>query len=456
MKTSLTHYTVTLLVISLFYFTDGRILSGNEQASMKAVQDIITSGNYCPSIDQINKIQTSANAMNAYIGSLCPYKKGSESDAFIVKNFGVIKKVLGQGGFGTVYLSMKANQPFALKIPINMNQIKNLFQELYSSECIAKSTENTELENYYGTVSQCIIDKDLRLVMQMDYLPQSFGDKIKKKYSSGFYNSSQEIQKQMLIDMLLISREIKLLHDHNVAHRDLKPDNIMVNWKDEPMLVDFGGSSLKANEFDGFVGTPYFIDKDLVNLEKGTNGKANDIYSLGIIFMVMIHGDGVYSHLEKVLKFGGLQNALNQNGVFTPDYSFFNFESPFEWVQSMIVSTNDRINIENVILQLETVLQEYNEVEALDHQILIGSDAQIIKNHVSNLIQNNSSNVPETSTEENAQMKYQAGMNNMQKNVWNIWMKKNNDALKKLYQEKMKNGVKFRKQKVEYLNRIMI
>jgi serine/threonine protein kinase len=429
---------------------------GNEQASMNAVQEIINSGNFCPTIDQINKIKTSANAMNTYIGSLCPRKNGAESDTFLVQNFGVVKKVLGQGGFGTVYLSMKGNKPFALKIPINMNQIQNLFQELYSSECIAKSTENTDLQNYYGTVSQCIIDKESRLVMQMDYLPQSFGDKIKKKYSDGFYNSSQEVQKQMLIDMLLIAKEIKLLHDHNVAHRDLKPENIMVNWKDEPMLVDFGGSSLKGNEFDGFVGTPYFIDKDLVNLEKNTFGKANDIYSLGIIFMVMIYGNGIYVQLEKVLRAGNFQKALNQNGTFTPDYSFFTFQEPFEWVESMIASTSSRIVIENVILNLENILTAFNEIEALDHQILIGSDAQIIKNHVANLVQNDSSPVSEELTEEAAQLKYKAGMNNMQKNVWNIWIKKNNDALKQLYQEKMKNGVRIRKEKVQYIDRIMI
>ncbi|MCC6952689.1 MAG: protein kinase [Deltaproteobacteria bacterium] len=83
-------------------------------------------------------------------------------------------------------------------------------------------------------------------------------------------------------------------HRHNVVHRDLKPDNILISDRNEIRITDFGlARQLTVDK--GFtasgetVGTPCYMAPEQIRGEK-LDGRA-DIYSLGILAYEMVTGE---------------------------------------------------------------------------------------------------------------------------------------------------------------------
>jgi len=84
------------------------------------------------------------------------------------------------------------------------------------------------------------------------------------------------------------------IHTHGVVHRDMKPENIMVDADDNIKLIDFG---IAANEgsrrltfakLSNVMGTPDYISPEQV---KGKRGDArSDIYSVGAMLYEMLTG----------------------------------------------------------------------------------------------------------------------------------------------------------------------
>jgi serine/threonine protein kinase len=79
----------------------------------------------------------------------------------------------------------------------------------------------------------------------------------------------------------------------NVIHRDIKPDNIMLNHNNEAVLIDFGVSAL-AEDFhiSSNIGSYLFFAPEMFEGEKGT-GEKSDIWALGVTFYFLLTG-GTY------------------------------------------------------------------------------------------------------------------------------------------------------------------
>jgi calcium-dependent protein kinase len=75
----------------------------------------------------------------------------------------------------------------------------------------------------------------------------------------------------------------------NIVHRDIKPENIMYDVSGEVKLIDFGlAKQTGTNEkLHTIAGTPYFIAPEVLN---GSYGKECDIWSLGVLFFVLVTG----------------------------------------------------------------------------------------------------------------------------------------------------------------------
>ena len=85
---------------------------------------------------------------------------------------------------------------------------------------------------------------------------------------------------------------LKAAHDQGVIHRDLKPQNIMLDPSDNVFVTDFGlAKSLEQSgmtQTGAIVGTPYYMSPEQV---KGAPiDHRSDIYSLGVILYEMSTG----------------------------------------------------------------------------------------------------------------------------------------------------------------------
>lgn len=78
------------------------------------------------------------------------------------------------------------------------------------------------------------------------------------------------------------------MHSQTIYHRDIKPSNIMFDDQYNPVLIDFGLSSIGKKKINEQCGTPGFMAPEILNLKN--YGEKCDIYSLGITFFILIFG----------------------------------------------------------------------------------------------------------------------------------------------------------------------
>ncbi|XP_023699838.1 death-associated protein kinase 3 [Paramormyrops kingsleyae] len=87
---------------------------------------------------------------------------------------------------------------------------------------------------------------------------------------------------------------VHYLHSKNIAHFDLKPENIMLLDKNVAnpriKLIDFGiAHKIKeGNEFKNIFGTPEFVAPEIVNYEP--LGLEADMWSIGVITYILLSG----------------------------------------------------------------------------------------------------------------------------------------------------------------------
>eukprot|EP00299_Pterocystis_sp_00344_P008534 c3280_g1_i2.p1 GENE.c3280_g1_i2~~c3280_g1_i2.p1 ORF type:complete len:382 (+),score=105.29 c3280_g1_i2:286-1431(+) len=88
---------------------------------------------------------------------------------------------------------------------------------------------------------------------------------------------------------------VQYCHEQGVCHRDLKPENLLIGEKDKKLKIsDFGLSVLyhpesQADLLHTTCGTPNYVAPEVL-ADKGYDGTAADVWSMGVILFVLLAG----------------------------------------------------------------------------------------------------------------------------------------------------------------------
>lgn len=190
---------------------------------------------------------------------------------------------LGKGGMGRVYkaLDTKINEKIALKlikpeIASDKKTIERFSNELKFARKIRHKNvcQMFDLGEYQGThfiTMEYVVGGDLkRLIRKMGRLSAGQAIAIAKQVCDGLGEA----------------------HKHGVVHRDLKPQNIIVDDEGSARIMDFGiARSLEGKGITGagvMIGTPDYMSPEQV--ESKETDQRSDIYSLGVILYEMVTG----------------------------------------------------------------------------------------------------------------------------------------------------------------------
>jgi CheY-like chemotaxis protein len=191
-----------------------------------------------------------------------------------------IVRTLGEGSMGIVFLAERIvnSKPkrFAMKIIKSHSTTgKNEAVERFFKE--AKTAGQLNHPNIIRVLEHGYAREENIPYLVMEY----FNGQTLKKTMQGSMTFDL-ITKVRIIQQ--IARALDVSHKHNIIHRDIKPDNIMVTDDGHAKLADFGIAQLPDSEQTNvmkIIGTPYYLAPEGYNSPKV--GSQADIYSLGTV-----------------------------------------------------------------------------------------------------------------------------------------------------------------------------
>lgn len=186
----------------------------------------------------------------------------------------VIEDVIGYGSFGKVKLGthIATGEKVAIKI-IEKSTEKNIFCEI----SILKAISHPNILEVYE-----IIETSTNFYIISEYINggELFGY-IQKK--------TRLNQNEISLFFFQMVNSLDYLHSHNIVHRDLKPENIMLTKEKILKLIDFGMAITTTNFLSTKCGSLSYSSPEMLKGER-YDGKAADIWSLGVILYVMVCG----------------------------------------------------------------------------------------------------------------------------------------------------------------------
>jgi len=194
-----------------------------------------------------------------------------------------IIEVLGKGGMGKVYraIDKKLNEEVALKLikPEIASDKKTL--ERFSNELkIARKIAHKNV----GRMYELMEEKETHFIT-MEYVPGEDLKRLIRKVGQFSAGKVIFIAKQ-------VCEGLTEAHRLGVVHRDLKPQNIMVDEEGNARILDFGiARSITGKGITGagvMIGTPEYMSPEQAEVKEVE--QRSDIYSLGVILYEMVTG----------------------------------------------------------------------------------------------------------------------------------------------------------------------
>jgi len=229
----------------------------------------------------------------------------------------IIQKKLGEGHFGSVNLviSQKTNKLYAMK-QIKSSMYKNQ-QEYLEVEREIKLLENLNHPHIVTYFSSFRENNDFYIVIE--YINNGcLYDLMKKSIQQG-----TKIEEKKIWTLLIQSLGgLLYLHENKkIIHRDIKPDNLLLDTNGELKISDFGLSAINSENADEYLrchgtmaGAIQFMAPE-VAMNKKYDFKS-DLYMLGVTFFLLMTN----RLPEKKIDMGSFLLPVKYDDVKIPDF----------------------------------------------------------------------------------------------------------------------------------------
>lgn len=206
----------------------------------------------------------------------------------LVTKYGKITNIINpgqEGGNGRVLYGILNNQEVAIKILFNSNTDKD-------------NRFFNEFVNVFMTLQKAPGIVEMYLYDTCEYEVHNINYIVMKKYLGNFEQNKPEVTEKNVIKLVFSLLEImKIIHNENIVHRDMKPANLLVDKNNNLVLSDFGIAHFDPEKYEN---TGHTIAKQYLGNKKfsapeqyepnAIPAPTMDIYSFGQIIQWYVTG----------------------------------------------------------------------------------------------------------------------------------------------------------------------
>lgn len=192
-----------------------------------------------------------------------------------------IERVIGRGGMGVVYRALDGplEEIIAIKTLHCADSTPGLLERFKREIRMARRiTHRNVVRTYdYGESNQ-------RYFISMEYVSGTMLSELLAGSNRLPCGQAMRIARQICLGL-------QAAHEEGIIHRDIKPQNVLIDGKGAVKLMDFGLARL-AEGSDGLtaagviIGTPYYMSPEQVQGE--ALDARSDVYSFGVLLYEML------------------------------------------------------------------------------------------------------------------------------------------------------------------------
>ncbi|MBI3778626.1 MAG: protein kinase [Gammaproteobacteria bacterium] len=227
-----------------------------------------------------------------------------------------IESVLGHGGFGITYLardtSLGAQVAIKEYLPHEIANRENKTQVLPNPSREAVRDYQSGLKNFVKEARALARFKHPNIVRVLRFLEANGTAYMVMEYEEGqsladyLKRNGPRLDEPMLLKVFIpILNGLHAVHEAEMLHLDIKPENIYLRKDDSPMLIDFGSARQGTAHLQRVALTHGYAPIEQYP-DKGTPGPSTDVYAVGASMYRCVSGkkpDDALERYQAVLKY---------------------------------------------------------------------------------------------------------------------------------------------------------